>query len=148
MQRGRRMAFDYGDVRIGVAISDQEAILAAPLTTLQSNSPTLQRELSELFFDITPVHVYIGLPTHLSGQASESSLKATRFGEMIRDNFGFPVYMLDERFSTKNAENQLRASGKSASRNRDVIDQLAAANILEFALMIEKNQFKPAGILL
>jgi putative Holliday junction resolvase len=56
--------------------------------------------------------------------------------------------MLDERFSTKNAENQLRASGKSASRNRDVIDQLAAANILEFALIIEKNQFKPAGILL
>lgn len=49
MERGKRIAFDYGDVRIGVAVSDQDAILAAPLTTLKNEVTTLLRELSELF---------------------------------------------------------------------------------------------------
>ena len=146
MERGKRIAFDYGDVRIGVAVSDQEAILAAPLTTLKNEVVTLQRELSELFYDIAPIHVYIGLPTHLSGAAGASSDKAKLFGEMIRDNFGFKVFLIDERFSTKSAERQLQSLSKAPSRNRDIIDQFAAANILEFALQVEKGQNKPAGV--
>ncbi len=146
MELGKRLAFDYGDVRIGVAVSDQEAILASPLTTLNNDENTLQRELSELFFDISPIHIYIGSPTHLSGAVSSSSVKARLFGEMLRDNFGVDVYLIDERFSTKSAEMQMKSIGKSASRNREIIDQFAAANILEFALQIEKNQLKPAGL--
>lgn len=146
MESGKRIAFDYGEIRIGVAVSDQEAILAAPLTTLKNDPVTLQRELAELFYDIAPIYVYIGWPIHLSGNSNASSEKVRFFGEMLRDNFGLQIFLIDERFSTTKAEKQLQALNKSPSRNRDVIDQFAAANILEFALQVEKSQGKPAGL--
>ena len=67
MVKGRRIAFDYGDVRIGVAISDVDGILAVPLATLINKEETLFLQIAELVDEYQPVHIYVGKPLHLSG---------------------------------------------------------------------------------
>ncbi len=57
MLRGRRIAFDYGDVRIGVAVSDPDSILSSPLTTLKATDKSLLNQISEILADIEPVPI-------------------------------------------------------------------------------------------
>ncbi|MEY4081787.1 MAG: hypothetical protein RLZZ389_54 [Actinomycetota bacterium] len=59
MQRGRRIAFDYGDVRIGVAVSDPDSILSSPLTTLKSSNKNLFSEIIAIFEEIEPVQIFL-----------------------------------------------------------------------------------------
>lgn len=140
MLRGRRIAFDYGDVRIGVAISDPDSILASPLTTLSSGDPKLFAQIADLMVKHEPVGIYVGNPLNLSGQFSNSAEKATFFAERLRAEFKLPVAMIDERLSTVSATNSMRQSGISAKDARSRIDMAAAVAILEQALAIEKNQ--------
>ena len=64
---GRRIAFDYGDVRIGVAVCDPDGILATPLTTLQSKDPQLKKQIAKLIDEYEPTKFYVGQPKLLSG---------------------------------------------------------------------------------
>jgi putative Holliday junction resolvase len=138
MLRGRRIAFDYGDVRIGVAISDPDSILASPLTTLSSGDPKLMAQISELVAEHEPVALYVGDPLNLSGQSSTSAQKASAFGEELRSLFNLPVTMIDERLSTVSATNAMRQSGVNAKDARGKIDMAAAVAILEHGLAMEK----------
>jgi putative Holliday junction resolvase len=138
MLRGRRIAFDYGDVRIGVAISDPDSILASPLTTLSSGDPKLFAQISELITEHEPVLLYVGEPLNLSGQSSTSAQKAAAFAEKLRTEFSIPVTMIDERLSTVSATNAMRQSGVNAKDARNKIDMAAAVSILEQGLAIER----------
>ncbi len=73
---GRRLAFDYGDVRIGVAVCDLDGILSTPLDPLDSKNPAVMSEIEKIYNEYEPVRIYIGLPLNLSGEPSESSAKA------------------------------------------------------------------------
>ncbi len=138
MQRGRRIAFDYGDVRIGVAISDPDSILASPLTTLSSGDPKLFEQISALVTEHEPVAIYVGEPLNLSGQSSTSAQKAAAFAQKLNTEFGIPVTMIDERLSTVSATNAMRQSGVNSKDARSKIDMAAAVSILEQAIAIEK----------
>ena len=138
MVRGRRIAFDYGDVRIGVAISDPDSILASPLTTLSSGDPKLFVQIAELIVENEPVDIYVGEPVNLSGQSSTSAKKALAFADKLASEFKVPVTMIDERLSTVSATNAMRQSGINAKDARNKIDMAAAVAILEQALAIEK----------
>ena len=138
MQRGRRIAFDYGDVRIGVAISDPDSILASPLTTLSSGDPKLFEQILVLIIEHEPVAIYVGEPLNLSGQSSTSAQKSAAFAEKLHTEFGIPVSMIDERLSTVSATNAMRQSGVNAKDARSKIDMAAAVAILEQGLSIEK----------
>jgi putative Holliday junction resolvase len=138
MLRGRRIAFDYGDVRIGVAISDPDSILASPLTTLSSGDPKLFAQISELITEHEPVAIYVGDPLNLSGESSISARKAAAFAERVRLEFNLRVTMIDERLSTVSATNAMRQSGVSAKDARGKIDMAAAVAILEQGLAIER----------
>jgi putative Holliday junction resolvase len=138
MLRGRRIAFDYGDVRIGVAISDPDSILASPLTTLSNEDPKLFAQIAELIVEHEPVGIYVGNPINLSGQSSKSAEKALAFAEKLRTDFKLPVALVDERLSTVSATNAMRQSGVNAKDARSKIDMAAAAAILEQALAIER----------
>jgi putative Holliday junction resolvase len=138
MLRGRRIAFDYGDVRIGVAISDPDSILASPLTTLSSGDPKLFTQISELLAEHDPIAIYVGEPLNLSGQSSTSSHKAAAFAQKLLTEFSIPVTMIDERLSTVSATNAMRQSGINAKDARSKIDMAAAVAILEQGLAIEK----------
>ena len=140
MQRGRRIAFDYGDVRIGVAISDPDSILASPLTTLSSGDPKLFKQIAELIAEYQPVTFYVGDPLNLSGESSTSAQKAVAFAERLIEEFQVPVTLIDERLSTVSATNAMRESGVSAKEARSKVDMAAAVAILEQAIAIEKTK--------
>ena len=138
MQRGRRIAFDYGDVRIGVAMSDPDSILASPLITLASSDPKLFQQIALLFDEHEPVALYVGEPLNLSGESSASAQKAAAFVERLQTEFHIPVTMIDERLSTVTATNALRQSGVNSKDARSKVDMAAAVAILEQGLAIEK----------
>jgi putative Holliday junction resolvase len=136
--RGRRIAFDYGDVRIGLAISDPDAILATPLTVLQAQSPHLISELTEIFSEYEPVSIFIGEPKHMSGQSGDSVAKAKAFGDLLTETFGISVTYVDERLSSVSAQKKLRDAGVNTRESKKIIDAMAAVAILEQGLAIEK----------
>jgi putative Holliday junction resolvase len=138
MQRGRRIAFDYGDVRIGVAASDADSILVSPITTLSTSSKNLLREISSICEEISPIEIYVGRPTNLSGLDGSATSKAIDFSKELESITQIPVKLIDERMSTVSASKQLREAGKDAKHAKSVIDMAAAVAILEFAISVEK----------
>lgn len=139
MQRGRRIAFDYGDVRIGVAICDPDGILASPLTTLSSTDKKLNSQIAEIFAEYEPVAIYVGKPSHMDGSSGIATEKAADFCALLATITQTPILSIDERLSTVSAARNLRESGVSAKAAKSRIDQAAAVAILEFALATERN---------
>jgi putative Holliday junction resolvase len=136
---GRRIAFDYGDVRIGVAVCDPDGILATPLATLQSKDPTIKKQIAEFIDEYEPVKFYVGQPKLLSGEEGTAVSKVLVFTQMLTSNFDIPVVLVDERLSTVSAAKQLRESGINAKDARSVIDAAAAVAILEQGLANERR---------
>jgi putative Holliday junction resolvase len=140
MQRGRRIAFDYGDVRIGVATSDADSIICSPLTTLKATDKSLLKSISEIFVEIEPVQIFVGKPALLSGVEGSAADKAKLFADLLRGITDVEIIMVDERLSTVTAARNLRDSGKNAKESKDSIDMAAAVGILEFAIDLEKRK--------
>jgi putative Holliday junction resolvase len=140
MQRGRRIAFDYGDVRIGVATSDADSIICSPLTTLKASDKSLLKSISEIFLEIEPVQIFVGRPALLSGQDGIATDKAIAFAQLLREITDVPVLMVDERLSTVSAARNLRDAGRNAKDSKNAIDMAAAVAILEFAIDLEKRK--------
>jgi len=140
MQRGRRIAFDYGDVRIGVAASDADSIICSPLTTLKSSDKSLLRSITEILLEIQPIQIFVGRPALLSGKDGAATDKAVAFADMLRGITEIEVILIDERLSTVSAARNLREAGKSAKDSKDSIDMAAAVGILEFAIDLEKRK--------
>ena len=133
MQRGRRIAFDYGDVRIGVAISDMDSILVTPLEPLLAGE-NLHARLADLLSEYEPIRIYVGEPKHLSGSESAKMVSVEDFISVIAGITSVKVTLIDERLSTVSAAAKLRASGKDGRSSKGLIDSAAAAEILESAL--------------
>ena len=140
MQRGRRIAFDYGDVRIGVAASDADSIICSPLITLNSSDKSLLKSIAEILLDIQPIQIFVGRPALLSGKDGAATDKAVAFADSLRGITDVEVIMVDERLSTVSAARNLREAGKSARDSKESIDMAAAVGILEFAIDLEKRK--------
>lgn len=140
MQQGRRLAFDYGDVRIGVAVSDRDSILATPVETLLTKREDLWDRIFDLFAEYEPVRLYVGRPIHLSGNESDSTTKAEAFAKELGERFDIEVIMIDERLSTVSAQKSMREAGRTARDSKSAIDQAAAVAILEMAMDLEKSK--------
>ena len=145
---GRRLAIDYGDVRIGLAISDATALVASPLRTIKNsvdNSAVVIQEVASIVQDEAISFVYIGLPIHLSGGEGTSTEKVRHFAQELRSYIEshVEIRLVDERLSTKSAINQAISVGKKLTR--DDVDQMAAVAILEFALHWERSSGGLAG---
>ena len=136
---GRRLAFDYGDVRTGVAISDPHGILVTPHGTLTTASESFIRDIQELLDEIEPIYIAVGSPFHLSGQASGKMDSVTAFVKLLRSQTLTPIYLIDERLTTVSAQGRMREAGKNAKESKAIIDAVAAATILEQALAAERN---------
>ncbi len=134
MQRGRRIAFDYGDARIGVAVCDPDGIISSPLAVLRSEDKKLQSEIEKIVAEYEPVQIFVGLPKQLSGVESSSAEKARNFGAMIAVLTSTEIVYIDERLSTVSAQSKLREAGKSTRESKELIDAMAAVEILELGL--------------
>ena len=140
MQRGRRIAFDYGDVRIGVAASDADSIVCSPLTTLKATDKSLLKSISEILAELDPVQIFVGKPALLSGKDGIATEKALAFAALLRGITDVEIVTVDERLSTVTAARNLRDSGKNAKESKASIDMAAAVGILEFAIELEKRK--------
>lgn len=136
----RRLAVDVGSARIGLAIS--EGSLALPLETLAAGAdaiPRIQQIASSKAVDV----IYVGLPMNLKGEFTASTQSAIEFARALAYS-GLTVRMIDERLTTKSAQQILQKSGKRVKESREYIDAQAAALILDFALSSERGNL--AGI--
>ena len=139
MVRGRRIAFDYGDSRIGVAICDPDGILASPLPFLDARHPKLISHIGDLFSEYEPIAVYVGEPRQLSGELGVAVTKAMGFVASLKENFDIPIHLIDERLSSVDAARKLRESGISSRDSKNLIDSMAAVAILESGLASENR---------
>lgn len=137
MERGRRIAFDYGDARIGVAICDPDGILASPLPFLDSKHPKLINHIAELFAEYEPIAIYLGEPKLLSGSEGVAVAKVREFAAILQEKFSLPLIFIDERLSTVDAQRRLKEAGKNSRDSKILIDSMAAVAILEGGLARE-----------
>jgi putative Holliday junction resolvase len=135
--RGRRIAFDYGQSRIGVAICDPDGILATPLPHLDAKHPRLLKEIATLFAEYEPIKIFLGRPKHLSGVEGDAVAHVEAFKESLAAITNVEVIFVDERFTTVDAQRKLHESGKNAKESRALIDSMAAVSILESGLAHE-----------
>jgi putative Holliday junction resolvase len=137
MERGRRIAFDYGDARVGVAICDPDGILATPLPFLDSKHPKLINHIAELLAEYEPITIYLGEPRHLSGSEGIAVAKVREFASILQEKFSIPLIFVDERLSTIDAQRRLKEAGKNSRDSKVLIDSMAAVAILESGLARE-----------
>lgn len=135
--KGVRIGVDVGTVRVGVAASDPDGVLASPVVTL-TRDPRTGRDLDELadiVRDRAAVEVVVGLPRHLSGREGASVQMARDYADALADRIApVPIRLVDERLTTVSAGRSLRASGVRGKGSRAVIDQAAAVALLQSAL--------------
>lgn len=137
----KKIALDIGSVRIGVAISDALGFLAHPYCTLKWKSiEKLIKNVQKIIEDEQIDTLIVGLPYTLKGTKSEQTKNIIKIIEQLREHISIPIETIDERLTTKLAETMLQQSGKQASKNRDIIDQIAAVNILQTYLDKVRNK--------
>ncbi len=122
-----------GSVRIGVAASDPDGILATPVETVRRDrSGRHVRRLAELVAELQAVEVIVGLPRTMADRIGPSAIDAMELAEALAGRIApIPVRLADERLTTVSAERSLRAAGVRAKEQRAVIDQAAAVAILQ-----------------
>jgi putative Holliday junction resolvase len=122
-----------GSVRIGVAVSDPDGILATPVETVRRDrSGRHLRRLAELTTELGAVEVVVGLPRTLADRTGPAAMDAIELAGQLAERIApVPVRLADERLTTVSAQRALRASGVRAREQRAVIDQAAAMAILQ-----------------
>ncbi|HMM96044.1 Holliday junction resolvase RuvX [Phycicoccus sp.] len=151
--RGARLGVDVGSVRVGVAVSDPDGLLATPLETVPRTAegpPVTSDDDVERIADLVAEHgvvrVVVGLPKSLSGDEGPAAQRARTYASVLAVRVApVPVRLLDERLTTVDAHRVLRQSGVAGRRQRAVVDQAAAVLILQAALDAERTTGLPAG---
>ena len=129
---GRTMALDYGDRRIGIALSDELGLAARPLMTLSRTTwPEDFDRLRALIREHDVRRIVVGLPLDMDGGRGGRARLTEAFIEKVRGATGLPVIPWDERLTTVQAERILISSDVSRARRRKVIDQVAAVILLQ-----------------
>ncbi|MCP2166659.1 Holliday junction resolvase RuvX [Goodfellowiella coeruleoviolacea] len=131
---GRRLGVDVGAVRVGVALSDPAPLLATPLVTL-SRDEQASRDLDELAHLVAEhevVEVVVGLPRTLAGRHGPAAQAAESYAAALAERIApVPVRLTDERLTTVTASRVLAQRGVRGRRQRAVVDQAAAVEILQ-----------------
>ena len=133
MTRGRRLGIDVGAVRVGVALSDPDGVLATPLRTLARDVEGRSdlRAVADLVAEHGAVGVVVGLPRTLAGREGAAAEAARVFADALAEVLDVPIELSDERLTTVVATQQLRARGVKGRKQRAVVDQAAAVAILQ-----------------
>ena len=130
-REGRLAGIDFGTVRVGIAVCDAGQSIASPYENYHRRNERLDAAyFRTLANEESIVGWVVGLPVHMSGDESQKSQEARRFGEWLRELTDLPVGYFDERFTTAMAREFLRDSGLSAKKRKAKLDQLAAQILL------------------
>ncbi|MGQ9612846.1 MAG: Holliday junction resolvase RuvX [Chloroflexus sp.] len=126
------LALDVGERRIGVAISDADARIAAPLTTINAHTPERAiAQIMQLVQERGVSRVVVGLPLTMRGERGPQAEVVQRFADTLSSALSCPVEMFDERLTSVAAEQMLRNLGLKPAKIKAQIDQVAASIILQ-----------------
>ena len=127
----RLLGLDYGNVRIGIAVGDPSSGLATPHSVIchQGWRPTA-RAVKQLAGSLGAETLVMGLPYTMEGQLGDQAQEVLGFAEVLKQE-GLTVILQDERLSSFEAEERLQAAGKDARQIKTLVDQVAAAIILQ-----------------
>ena len=132
----RVLALDWGDVRVGAAVSDEEGKIAFPLDKFIESRGAID-EIKKIIEELGVQKILIGNPRSLSGESSRSSNKVAEFVDKLKKEISIPIEMFDERFSSVAAGKTLDEEGLSEKKQREIKDNIAAQLILQSYL--DKN---------
>ena len=130
----RTLALDYGEKRIGVAISDEAGLIAQPLETIARQNARSRSHLDrirELVSEFGVVQIVVGLPLHMSGREGEAARAARSFGAEVKEATGMALEFFDERWTTRQATRTLDEVGSPRARQKGRLDPIAAALLLD-----------------
>ncbi len=148
--RGRVLAIDAGDRRVGVAVSDEMGVLATPVTVLTRGhaASRVVDEIATLARSQQVGRVIVGLPLNEDGSEGRQARRARAFARTVEVATGLPVQLWDERLSTREAEAIIRAQGRSTrlARERGQVDAVAAAVILQSYLDAQERERRRLGL--
>ncbi|MCS6710704.1 Holliday junction resolvase RuvX [Brachybacterium sp. EF45031] len=146
--RHTRLGVDVGDVRVGLARSDLDGLLATPVETLPRD--TAAQSVARVAADEDVHVIMVGLPRSMNGTEGAAAQKARAFctellGHLRGVGSAAQVRLVDERLTTVSAHRALHGAGRAGRKHRSVVDQVAAVMILQQALDQERSTGRPTG---
>lgn len=149
---GPKLGVDVGQVRVGLSGSDRDGLLATPIRTLKRD-PKKNNDIRILVREAverSAVQIIVGLPKQLSGREGASAEMARTYAglvveELDRQSLTVPVRLVDERLSTVSAHRSLHSAGLSSREHRKVVDQVAAVEILQHAIDMQRSRGRDVG---
>jgi len=127
---GRILGIDHGDVRIGIAMSDETEFLASPLTTVQNGKGAVDA-IVELIEEHRVEKIVIGLPLNMDGSFGPATEKVRKFSTALAKKTDVEIVECDERLTTVTAHHNLREAGLDGRQRKGVVDMAAAQVILQ-----------------
>ena len=138
---GNILSFDFGEKRIGVAIGNSITKSSHPLETINTSKNTERYKLIELLLKTwEPVKLVVGYPLNDDGTLSKMSLLAKKFGMKLTNKYNIPIAMVDERFTSSEADVELKKFEKNFKKRKIVVDQVAAMIILDSFFQNNSNE--------
>lgn len=133
----RTLGIDYGDSRVGLAISDPLGLTAQGLETIhhKGNDKIVLRRLEEVFKEYEINTIAIGMPFHMNGDASERAEITKQFIHKLKCKFNtVTIYEIDERLTTVAAHKTMNFLDVDKRKKKDLVDTISAVYILEMYL--------------
>lgn len=132
MRYTRKMGIDYGDKRIGIALTDALCIISSPYEVFQNQSMQQSiNHIDKLIKEFDVDEVALGLPLNMDGTEGERAKLHREFGEALANFSGVKVFYVDERLTSAEAEELLIASGVRREKRKELIDKISAQIILQ-----------------
>ena len=126
------ISIDYGQKKIGIAISNQEQTIAMPLKILIGlNEKTKLKAISDIIELYSVCAIVLGLPISMDGTASQQTQIVKNFAENLKNMFNLPIYLQDERLTSRAADSLLKSFGMTRKERNSQDDAIAASMLLE-----------------
>ena len=139
MVKSRVMALDYGERKIGVALSDSLQIIAYPYKTIdRKKTPNYIGEIKNILEEKEVGTIVVGYPISMAGTETKQTKITLDFIDELKNKIGIDVYKCDERLSSKEATRYLKEQNIKTGHNKEKIDQISASIILEQFLSIAR----------
>jgi len=134
------LAFDFGLMRIGVAVGDVTIGVAHPLEIIHGESNEQKfGAIAALIAEWQPGALVVGIPLHLDGTEHDMTLRCRKFSRQLEGRFNLPVALVDERLTSESASQDLREMGIKGRKQKAMLDQVAAQLILQTYLDENKH---------
>jgi putative Holliday junction resolvase len=128
----RLLGIDYGDARIGLAVSDELGFLAHPLETIHCQKTHPLKRIAEVVHEKAIAKIILGLPLRLNSTEGPAAEKVRAFAKRLQSEIpDSPIEFIDESYSTMDAQKKLHEAGRNTKNSKPIIDQAAAVVILQ-----------------